>query len=182
MGATILAVRHGPIDAEGICYGQLDLISTLSDAEVAQHAKEALLSAGWGRPAHIWSSDLRRCTGPAGVLAQRLGVVHAPDERLREMNYGAWEGKAWDDIDQRSLDEWMEDWQNRSPPGGETLLDLETRVREWWVELPPGRHLLLAHAGIMHTLAVVADLRTWGETMESRIPYLGVRRFGASAG
>lgn len=149
---------------------------------MADHASQALSAAEWARPDRIWSSDARRCDGPASELANRLGVVHVPDRRLREMSYGEWEGKAWDDLDQRELDEWMKDWQHRSPPGGETLLDLEARVRAWWVELDPGRHLLLAHAGIMHTLAVVADGRSWGDTMESRIPYLGVRRFGQEGG
>jgi alpha-ribazole phosphatase len=170
----LLTIRHAPVDADGICYGQHDVPTLLSAREVFDRIVADVDTFG---PLTIWSSDAARCREPAAMLASGLGVGHVVDERIRELSYGAWEGKAWDDVPQAVLDEWMTDWFTKSPPGGETVMGLAERVRSWWTTLEPGAHFLMAHAGVVHCLDVVAGGMAWEETMRFRLDYLESRRF-----
>ncbi len=170
----LLAIRHAPVDAEGICYGQHDVPTHLDAHEVAGRIGEEVEAYG---PVTIWSSDALRCRVPAELLAARIGTDHRVDERVRELSYGRWEGRPWDAIPQAEVDEWMVDWLTRAPPGGETVTDLAERVAGWWRSLEPGSHFLMAHAGVMHCLDVVAGGLEWEETMHRRVDYLQARRF-----
>ena len=54
---------------------------------------------------------------------------------------------------------------------------MEARIGQWWEDLAPGDHLLLAHAGVIHVLNVLSGAQTWDETMSNRLDYLAVARF-----
>jgi len=173
-GVSLLTVRHAPVDAQGVCYGQRDVPTLVSAEEVAARLLPDVVRFG---PATVWSSDALRCFEPAGLLAHRLEVEHRVDLRIRELTYGAWEGRLWSEIPPAELDEWNVDWLTRSPPGGETVLELASRVRNWWEALPAGSHFLLAHAGVVHCLDVLADGLAWEETLHLRLDYLEARHF-----
>ena len=170
----LLAIRHAPVAVEGICYGQTDVPTRLDAAGAADRIEHAVART---TPDTIWSSDAARCREPAALLSGRLGVPHRVDERLREMSYGEWEGRAWGDVPRAEVDEWMAAWRTRSPPGGETVAAFEARVAAWWAELRPGAHFLMAHAGVVHCLDVVAGGLAWEETVEERLDFLASKRF-----
>jgi len=170
----LFALRHAPVDAAGICYGQVDVPTLLTPDEVARYAVAVLEDFV---PGTVWSSDAARCRLPGLEVSSRFGIDCHVDHRVREMSYGQWEGKPWDDLDREAVDYWMEDWMQRSPPGGETLRDMEARIGQWWEDLAPGDHLLLAHAGVIHVLNVLSGAQTWDETMSNRLDYLAVARF-----
>ena len=174
----LLAIRHAPVAVEGIFYGQTD-VPTHLDAAAAVARIEAVV-VGFA-PRVIWSSDAARCREPAALLSERLGVPHRVDLRVREFSYGDWEGLAWKDVARAELDEWMAEWLTRSPPGGEIGADFGERVAEWWQSLSPGRHFLMAHAGVVHCLDVVADGLSWKETGEQRLDFLQPKRFARAA-
>ncbi|KYF64042.1 histidine phosphatase family protein [Sorangium cellulosum] len=183
----LIAFRHAPVPLSGVCYGRLDVAAELS-AEAAATAIERALADRCLRPRAVWSSPLSRCAAPAAELASRLGAPHVVDERLLEIAYGAWEGRAWSDIerdDPLAYAAWLDGWERVGPPGGESALDVEARVRSFWRALsqaygPPtgaSPHLLVAHAGVLRALRVVACGATWPEAMSAPAPYLSAERF-----
>lgn len=143
---TILhLVRHGETtDSEGRCIGQTDV--ALSDAGRRDVRR---LAASWPEdvpaPARIESSDLRRAADSARILAATLDIDASDvstDARLREMDFGAWDGRTWDAIerdDATRLTAWMEDWVTTSAPGGECFCDVVDRTTVWLddVGVPP---------------------------------------------
>jgi broad specificity phosphatase PhoE len=56
-------------------------------------------------------------------------VPVAVDERWIELDYGEWDGQPLRSMPADGWDTWRRD-PSFAPPGGETLLDLEARVRE----------------------------------------------------
>ncbi|HEY0136378.1 MAG TPA: histidine phosphatase family protein, partial [Nannocystis sp.] len=74
-------------------------------------------------------------------------------------------------------DRWTADWQHVAPPGGETVAQLEARVRGWWSALcREHTHLLLAHAGVIRALQVIAGA-DWPTAMATPIDHLAPHRF-----
>jgi alpha-ribazole phosphatase len=159
-------VRHGAVAADGICYGQLDLVTV----EPAQVCAQALLS----EPAsEVWSSPLRRCAETAKCLADAWGVALHLDPRLMELSFGEWEGNRWAELEQSDasrLQVWMANWQEMAPPGGETLAQLEHRVKEVWAEIPDDA-LVVTHAGVIRCLKVFAGSE-WATAMQQKVPHL----------
>ena len=51
-----------------------------------------------------------------------------PDPRLREMDFGAWEGQRWDAIGKAPMDAWTADFAHHPPGGGECLAAMLERV------------------------------------------------------
>lgn len=210
----LVAFRHAPVPLSGVCYGRLDVSAELA-AEAAAAAIERGLADLRVRPRAVWSSPLSRCAAPAAALAARLGAPHAVDERLLEIAYGAWEGRAWSDIerdDPIAYAAWLRDWERLGPPGGESALEVEARVRSFWRALASasgtsvdlgtpgapsvpgatsgassasvlpgspsaGPHVLVAHAGVLRALRVVACGATWPEAMSAPAPHLAPERF-----
>src|SRR5689334_18417273 len=127
----LIAFRHAPVALSGVCYGRLDVAAELS-AEDAAAAIERALRELCVRPGVVWSSPLSRCALPAAGLAARLGVPHGVDDRLVEISYGAWEGRAFADIerdDPAAYAAWLDGWERVGPPGGESAVEVEARVR-----------------------------------------------------
>ena len=136
-------IRHPkPRIATGICYGRLD-ISAENSADVAKKLQLELAS-----DLPLWSSPLRRCL----ELAACLHPQPLFDERLAEMNFGDWEGQAWDDIPRAQLDAWAADVAGYAPPGGESPLSLQRRALDFIADLSVPEAVIVTHAGVIRTL------------------------------
>jgi probable phosphoglycerate mutase len=149
MGAEILElwlVRHGetPSSRDGILAGWDDV--PLTEKGVAQ--AEAVRPVLDGSPfAGVWSSDLRRAIHTA-LLAWGQPVA---DPRLREINFGGLEGARWETLEEVHKKALI-NFDAFNPPGGETLEEVRERVSGFLSELPPGRHLLFTHGGVIRLL------------------------------
>lgn len=150
-------VRHGEAEgSEGRAVGQLDL--PLSD--LGTRNLEALAASWQGPPppVRLFASDLRRAADSARVLARRFGVEPVLDARLREVSFGEWEGRAWDEIyesDRRRYDAWTERWWDLPPPGGESFANVAERSLSWFRELRDGEDaIVVAHGGSIRALLV----------------------------
>ena len=167
MPARLTVVRHAEASCDGVCYGRADVSVKLSP-------QAALRQVTWPAVATVWSSPSPRCRDLAAAVAAQQRASLRVDERLYEMDFGAWEGRAWRDISEDELTPWMSDWQNAAPPGGETTSQLTARVAAWHEELatPPHRHLLVAHAGVVRALWVVHEEMMWPDAMERAVPHL----------
>ena len=142
-------IRHPPPDvAAGICYGATDL-ALAADPQASAATINAQLPASLA----LFSSPLQRCL----QLAQRLPMQPAIiDQRLAEMNFGAWEMRAWADIGPTALDAWAADPLDYAPPGGESVSTMQQRVLSFLGELESLGHdtaALVTHAGVMKVIS-----------------------------
>jgi probable phosphoglycerate mutase len=96
----------------------------------------------------IWSSDLQRALRTARLAFEEP----RPDRRLREMSFGQLEGVPWDTLEPR-WQQAMVRFSGFEPPGGETFEALRRRVLAFIDALPPGRHLLFTHGGVVRLLS-----------------------------
>ena len=145
MALTLL--RHlRPAVAEGVCYGVTDL----DPAEGQEAALDALL-ARLPPVTAIITSPLRRCHLLAHAIGAACGLLVATDSRLVEMDFGAWEGVAWDDVPRAGLDAWAADFLHARPHGGESVAQLQARVLAALAEhrARPGHPLLVTHGGVI---------------------------------
>ena len=140
----VFLIRHPkPVIEAGICYGRLD-VDAHAPQTVADQIKPLL-------PADVpvFSSPLRR----ARQLAEALHPSPVIDQRLCEIDFGDWEGRAWDTIERDALDAWAADVTGFTPPGGESVASLQQRVIDFANSLIPLPAVaLVAHAGVLRAL------------------------------
>ena len=146
-------IRHPlPAVAPGTCYGRTDLGLAEDPAFHAASLRTLLPTT-----APVYSSPLTRCRR----LAELLHPQPAFDERLREIDFGQWEMKAWDDIDRALIDAWAADPFHFVPPGGEAVAALRARVAECLADLPE-EAVLVTHAGVIKCcMAVLTGEEDW---------------------
>lgn len=177
-------LRHPAVSGwQGRCYGRSDVpvdgqvlesachdvLSSLYSSAIAPVVRGAatVKRAGKGRSAdgpvearfRIYTSPLGRCRSFAALLAEhdpRLFASPMVDERLLEIDFGAWEGIAWDDINRADIDAWAADPWHYRPGGGESAHAMLMRWRSFHAEVLGKRAvedaavpLLLTHAGII---------------------------------
>ncbi|MCF8173090.1 MAG: histidine phosphatase family protein, partial [Candidatus Methylopumilus sp.] len=127
---TLWLVRHArPMIQEGLCYGQLDIpADPLATLHTAQ-AIAPLLPVG----ATLYCSGLQRAQQLAQAIHLQLAsVIHDQrntllpniDTRLNEINFGVWEGVAWDEIPKAAFDQWTQDFDRHRFGGAECLREL----------------------------------------------------------
>jgi broad specificity phosphatase PhoE len=149
-GRRLLLVRHTAVaDAwRSRCYGATDV--PLGEAGRSNAHVLAQELAVW-RPSIVFSSPLRRARFLAALIARRTGARLQIDARLSERNFGAWEGRSWDDIYGETGDAMMGMLQapdSFRPGGGETTAELRDRVLSWQCELPAGVSIVaVCHGG-----------------------------------
>ena len=141
----IWLLRHGPVRvAPGTCYGR-------SDVELREPPSPP---PGLPEAATIVSSPARRCAELAGTLG-----AFTTDARLLELDFGAWEGLAWDAVPRAALDEWAADPWGFAPPGGENGVALLARVRAFWSDTAARPLVIVSHGGPLRLLRQLAEGR-----------------------
>ena len=153
----IYLLRHGETlwNLAGRLQGQQDSPLT---ARGVRHAEEngQLLRAQLEDPKawRIVSSPLGRCWQTAALVAEALeldpnGIRFEP--RLKEIDYGIWEGQTHEEIAVRYAVLWrtrqLDKW-NFTVPGGESYAGLAARAASWLDEVPAtARLIVIAHGG-----------------------------------
>lgn len=122
----ILLARHGQTGAnrDGLLVGRIDPPLTALGVEQAERLGDALARSGAIR---VVSSPLERTRRTAAAIAARLDLEVEIDERIVEMDYGAWDGTPLADIPIETWRTWRTDAEFR-PPDGESLRDVARRV------------------------------------------------------
>jgi alpha-ribazole phosphatase len=130
-GATrVIVIRHPePVEsAAGRCYGSLDV--ELSAAGLAHAASLAVALRGAGL-AGVYSSPRARARLAAEAVAELHGLPAVVADDLRELDFGEFEGRTYDDI-QREFPQLYRQWMHAPTtvrfPGGESYADLRRRV------------------------------------------------------
>jgi alpha-ribazole phosphatase len=119
-------VRHAqPLVDAGICYGRLDVAAHAEASAECADKLAALLPA----TIRVVSSPLQRCEQLAHALhALRPDLAYKTDERLQEMDFGQWEGRAWQEIGRAELQAWTTDFANYIGHDGESVTAFMARV------------------------------------------------------
>jgi alpha-ribazole phosphatase len=151
----VYLVRHTkPAIGKDVCYGQADIPV---DEDVFEHAGKAVLTTLPATIDAIYSSPLIRCRTLTEYLLQNkyqyINVSYSP--LLKEIHFGEWERKKWNDLNQADLQTWMEDFVNQSPPGGESFTELHQRVNEFLTLLKTCNYksvIIITHAGVIRSI------------------------------
>jgi alpha-ribazole phosphatase len=152
---NIALVRHpAPSIDAGICYGRLDLALSPEGSSAIPGIADRLSRFP---AAKIWSSPARRCRALALALAETTSSPRLEDTRLLELDFGAWEGAAWDHVPRDALDRWAADPLGFAPPGGESGAALIARVRSFHADLVADQQdcAVVSHGGPLKLLAML---------------------------
>ena len=151
-------MRHPAVAVEqGVCYGFTDvaLADEPSTSSTALAMRLATLQVP--PPRVLLSSPLLRCATVAAAMAGDFGCAHSIDERLKEMNFGAWEQQRWDAIERAALDEWAADFEHARSHGGESVAQFVARVQSWLDAFGLTRECspayVVTHAGVIRVIA-----------------------------
>lgn len=73
-----------------------------------------------------------------------------------ELDFGAWEGRRWNEIGQTAIDAWVADFAHHRPGGGESVAGLMQRVAAVWDESRSvARTLWITHAGVIRAATLL---------------------------
>ena len=159
-------------------------------AAVGSAALLAAVRAVAGEPAEAWgrvvdrvvSSPSRRALLVARPVAEELGAALHADDRLQEMDFGAWEGRPWSGLPRAEIDAWAADPLRYRPGGGESVEAMLARVRRAWTGLASsaGGTLVVCHAGPIRCLLHVALGMPLLEAIGVGVAYGEVVRLGGA--
>lgn len=162
----MILLRHPSTDApEGLCYGRTEV--GLGPGAAAGIARAL---AATPRVRRVMASPARRCRALAVALAERDGVELVHDARLRELDFGAWEGRFWQDIPRAESDLWAADPWREAPPGGESFAALHRRVAAALDAAGAGA-ALVTHAGPIRAARMIRDGVTFAAAFAEPVPY-----------
>ncbi len=126
---TLYLVRHGQTDwnTKHLMQGQSDI--PLNGTGISQAKKAAEILRKTIRSGTVVSSDLKRASQTASIIAEECGLPLGFDERLREMAFGEWEGRTFESMMETELGElWMKRPSKWKATGSETLEEVQKRM------------------------------------------------------
>ncbi|QIN81502.1 histidine phosphatase family protein [Rubrobacter tropicus] len=143
-------------------------------------------------PSLVLSSPLKRALLTAGPAAEACGLKPETDDRLRELDFGEWEGKTFDEIrseDPERAERFLESAEHGFP-GGEPLEDGANRILAVFEDLRLSRAgatvLVVAHNTLLR-LGLCAALGVPLGEYRRRLPRIvngavSEMRFGVGGG
>ena len=149
-------VRHGETDAPaGVAIGSSDPpLSSIGRAQAQALALELAV-----RPlTAVYASDKIRAIATAEPIAQAHGMAIHVDRRVRELDFGAWEGRSLAELwteDAEAARNWERDLRATPPSFAENVAALELRVAAFWedaCERSTGEVAVVAHGGSLAAL------------------------------
>lgn len=126
----VFLVRHGEVEwnRKNAYIGSTDLPLNTNGERQAQMLADHLSGE---KITAVYSSDLSRSRRTAELVAERFGLQVQIMPKLREVDYGEWEGVGLSNIAGRYPDlyeAWQNDPSNQRIPGGETFAELRDRA------------------------------------------------------
>ncbi|MFE0657726.1 histidine phosphatase family protein, partial [Streptomyces sp. NPDC058876] len=144
--ATFVLLRHGEtaLTPQKRFSGSGGSDPELSPAGRRQAAAVAEALAARGTVQAVVSSPLLRCRETARAVADRLGLDVSVEQGLREVDFGAWEGLTFAEVQERfpeDLQAWLDSPKAAPTGGGESFAAAARRISA------TRDRLLAAHAG-----------------------------------
>lgn len=176
-------LRHGETAGGARYWGATDVALSWNGW---RQMRAAVAGQSWDL---IVSSPLRRCSAFAEALARELNVFCLQEADLREMSFGEWDGRSASEIlktDSERLRNFWEDPSRHSPPGGESLEQLRSRVTAAWRRILSdtdyGRVLLVTHAGPIRLLRATQLGTQLSNLLSIEVPYGSLTTFDCLVG
>lgn len=158
MSVRLDLLRHGETELGGGLRGSLD--DALTPKGWEQMRAGVARQGPWDR---LISSPLQRCARFAEELGASLGLAVEIERDLRELHFGAWEGRsaaALMETDADDLGRFWADPYGFTPPDGEPMAQFAERVLGAVSRLQQRyagqRLLLIGHGGVMKVLLAQA--------------------------
>lgn len=158
---TIYLIRHGETTANVAkrFAGAWDVALTEKGVGQAILTGEKLKDIAFDA---VYCSDLNRAHETANLICKHQSVSPIALESLREMNFGIWEGKMFDEIkahDSELLDKWFSDFDAFKVPEGESVKEMFERVTKAYKNIIEPYSLdadvkiaIIAHGGVIQAL------------------------------
>jgi len=176
---TLLLARHGECTASGTYCGRTD--APLTEKGRQQAAALAQVLAPYPISA-CFTSPLLRALETARVALDGRDVPLSIDQRLREVDFGAWEGLKYAEIEQswpKLIPAWLADPSGVDIPEGEPFSSLRRRVRAFLSEHAQSalsdNILIVAHGGPLAVIGLEL-LNRPGTDFFNHVPSLGSLR------
>lgn len=149
----IYLLRHGDIGSEKRYIGKTDIcLSPVGERQIRELRKKITTL----KFDLLYASPLLRCRQTAGRLELDQPIHY--DERLREIDFGAWEGKTFAEIsatDPHGVAQWSEGDTDFNFPEGEKIGDFRRRITAFGHKLHTisGQNILIiSHGGVIRHL------------------------------
>ena len=165
METKLIIVRHGYTDwnQEHKFQGQRDIPL---NKKGKRQARQTAAELGEEKIDSIYCSDLKRARKTARLINKEHELEINLCKKLRELNFGDWEGCTYREIKQNWPDlheQWQENPVKYPPPAGEKLADFKERIEAVFSRLVAGNKgetvLVVTHGGVIRVyLTVVLDL------------------------
>lgn len=142
----LLLVRHGATawsDARRV-NGWTDVPLSAEGREQARRLRPIIQVA---RPQMVFSSDLVRARETAEIAAGTANI----DRRLREFDFGRWEGRRWEEIPPRGQQAMMA-FDAFEAPGGESMVMFRRRIASFLRDLEVDRCVVVTHGGVIRAI------------------------------
>jgi alpha-ribazole phosphatase len=150
-------VRHAqPLIDAGVCYGATNVAADAQATLAAAQTLSLPLPEGCG----VWVSPLQRCEQLAQALrGLRPDLTCKTDTRLREMDFGCWEGQRWDAIPPEAYDAWTANFGEHRFGGQESVTEFMDRVALAWDDFQRGGRdsIWITHAGVMRAISLLTQ-------------------------
>ena len=131
MTTTVFLVRHGTHGVLGrmLC-GRIPALALAPDGRREAAAVGRRLSEH--APRALYASPLQRAQETAAIIGDATGLVAQTTGALDEIEFGAWTGRDFADLrNDPAWERWNQARSHHRPPGGETMLEVQTRVAAW---------------------------------------------------
>ena len=153
--SRLLLIRHAETaeTSRDRCYGSLDVELSPAGHRVAETLATLLAAESIHQ---LISSPRQRALQTVAPLAAKLDKHVTPDERLREIDFGTFEGRTYDELRESEPElyaQWMEQPTAIRFPGGESYGDLRGRAVEVVGTLPADTTTaVVTHGGVVRAL------------------------------
>ncbi len=159
LGPQCYFIRHGETDwnAERRVQGHVETDLNARGHEqaraIARRLKELEPDIS---PFTLYASPMRRVRQTLAYILDAYGLdesVVTFDERLRERDFGIWEGTVWDELIKAGVNPWEtpRDYYFWRPEGGESYADVAERIRAFLSDMREPA-IIVAHGGIHRVL------------------------------
>ena len=141
MTTRLYLVRHGatPLTAEDRFSGAANVYLSDEGRDQVEHLARRLAD---DQISAIYSSPLDRTIETATIISKLHGLSPTPDDGLREISHGHWEGLTRKEVEERFTEEytaWESDPFTFAPKGGESGISVLARA------LPVIREIIVNH-------------------------------------
>jgi len=149
---SLILLRHGETDwnRERRIMGDLDIPLNETGREQSRRTGALLRELPIDR---LVSSPMLRATETASIVGEALGLETTLDADLAEVRFGSWQGSTYDEImDDPEYDAYRIDPIHHKTPGGESIIDVQTRARAAFERAEAGAcTLFVSHGDIIRS-------------------------------